>query len=142
MKCARCGRNSHTAHNCYANSHLNGGDVKKVHYTYSLELEGGRKYVGKTDDIKQRLDQHFSGNGSEWTKKYKPIDVNHVQVCTSKANQAKAETIVYKNMSKYHGKALVRGAGNTSSGCSRCGRESHNASKCYAKYHEEGDELY
>ena len=123
-KCFRCGRTSHTAHDCYAKSHVNGGGVKKVHYVYSLELEGGRKYVGKTDDINRRFDQHFSGNGAKWTKKYKPIGV-----------------IVYKNMSDYHGKSYVRGAGNTSSGCSRCGRESHNASKCYAKYHEDGGEL-
>ena len=139
-KCTRCGRSSHNASNCYANSHV-GGAKKDVNYVYSLNLEGGRKYVGKTNDIDRRFDQHFSSNGSKWTKKYKPVSVNHVQVCKSEYTQAKAETIVYHKMKNYHGQKMVRGAGNTSSGCSRCGRESHNASNCYARTNENGEDI-
>lgn len=145
IKCTRCGRSSHNASNCYAKSHVGhvghvGGGATK-HYVYSLNLEGGRKYVGKTNDINRRIGEHFSSNGSKWTKKYKPVNVNHVQVCKSESTQAKAETIVYNRMKDYHGKQSVRGAGNTSSGCSRCGRESHNASKCYARTDENGRSL-
>jgi len=138
MKCSRCGRSSHTVENCYAKSDISGGEIIKKHFVYSLNLEGGRKYVGKTDNIKRRLDEHYSGNGATWTKKYKPISVNHVQVCKSSESQAKAETIVYNKMASYHGSG-VRGAWNTSSGCSRCGRESHKANRCYAKTHENGN---
>ena len=141
MSCARCGRDSHTAHDCFAKKHINGGKVNDVHYVYSLNLEGGRKYVGKTDDIKRRMDEHFGGSGSKWTKKYKPTGINHVQVCRSSETQAKAETIVYHKLAGYHGKSVVRGAGHTSAGCSRCGRESHNIKNCYASYHENGQKL-
>lgn len=88
---------------------------KKEHVVYSLNLEGGRKYVGKTDNFDQRMKQHFSGNGSQWTQKHAPVSINHVQVCRTAASQAKAETIVYTKMRDYHGSDVVRGAGYTKS---------------------------
>ena len=39
---------------------------------YVLELEGGRVYVGKSNDVSKRLLQHMKGVGSEFTKKWKP----------------------------------------------------------------------
>lgn len=44
-------------------------------HIYVLELEEGKYYVGKTKNVDMRLDQHFDNNGSEWTKKYKPVKV-------------------------------------------------------------------
>ena len=40
---------------------------------YILKLEAGCYYVGKSDDVKKRVDSHFKGKGCEWTKRYKPI---------------------------------------------------------------------
>lgn len=91
------------------------GMAKHNHYVYSLNLEDGRKYVGKTDNISARLKQHFSGRGAAWTKKYKPVSVNHVQMCRTPTTQAKAETIVYKKLAAYHGPKVVRGSYATSS---------------------------
>lgn len=85
----------------------------KKAYTYSLNLKGGKKYVGYTTNIKRRLGQHFSGNGAKVTQECRPISVNHVHRCTSVKNAKKAETIIYKKMSNYHGKNKVRGAGHT-----------------------------
>jgi len=42
-------------------------------YIYILELENHKYYVGKTTNHDFRLKQHFNSNGSQWTKKYKPI---------------------------------------------------------------------
>lgn len=39
---------------------------------YILKLESNKYYVGKTNNPKFRVDAHFDGDGSEWTKKYKP----------------------------------------------------------------------
>lgn len=39
---------------------------------YILSLENGKYYIGKTRDISSRLNSHFEGNGSTWTKKFKP----------------------------------------------------------------------
>ena len=82
-------------------------------YTYSLNLKGGKKYVGYTTNIKKRLNQHFSGNGSKVTQECKPISINHIQKCRNVNTAKKAETIIYKKMSNYHGKNKVRGAGHT-----------------------------
>ena len=41
---------------------------------YILKLEQGKYYVGKTNDIDNRLDKHYNNTGSYWTTKYKPID--------------------------------------------------------------------
>lgn len=47
---------------------------------YVLTLVENKYYVGyseRTDSA--RIQQHFKGNGSEWTKKYPPLDVIHIQ---------------------------------------------------------------
>lgn len=44
-------------------------------YIYILELEQHKYYVGKTNHPGLRLDNHFEGSGSVWTKKYKPIRI-------------------------------------------------------------------
>ena len=31
-------------------------------------------YIGQTTTPKKRIDEHFSNNGSAWTKKYNPIN--------------------------------------------------------------------
>lgn len=43
----------------------------------------------------------------------RPVSINHTQVCRSNETASKAEAIVYRNMSNYHGKTNVRGAGHT-----------------------------
>ena len=44
-------------------------------FIYILQLENNKYYVGKTNNSSFRLEDHFSNNGSLWTKKYKPIKV-------------------------------------------------------------------
>ena len=84
-------------------------------FVYSLNLKGGKKYVGMTQNLGQRLGQHFGGNGSQWTQKHLPVSVNHVQRCKSVTTAKAAERIVYSKMADYHGKSVVRGAGHTKS---------------------------
>lgn len=65
---------------------------------YVLELEGGMFYVGWTVNLDRRIKQHFEGNGSEWTKKYRPIKV--IEVFESKTLTFECtKTLEY--MSKY-----------------------------------------
>jgi hypothetical protein len=44
-------------------------------FIYILQLDQGKYYVGKTNNPDFRIDQHFQLGGSEWTKKYTPINV-------------------------------------------------------------------
>jgi predicted GIY-YIG superfamily endonuclease len=84
-------------------------------YVYTLNLKGGAKYVGYTKNPKKRLSDHFSGNGAQWTQKYRPVSVNSIQKVSSVAYAKKLETIIYYKMKEYHGGSKVRGAGHTKS---------------------------
>ncbi len=84
-------------------------------YVYTLNLKGGYKYVGYTENPTTRLSQHFTGNGAKWTQKHQPISVHSIQKVSSVPYAKKLETIMYNKMKNYHGGAKVRGAGNTKS---------------------------
>lgn len=46
---------------------------------YVLKLEKDKYYIGKTTlDVQDRFQQHLDGNGSLWTKIYKPIKIIRV----------------------------------------------------------------
>ena len=84
-------------------------------YVYTLNLKGGNKYVGYTENPKNRISQHFSGNGAQWTQKHKPISINSIQKVSSVSYAKKLETKIYYKMKEYYGGSKVRGAGNTKS---------------------------
>ncbi len=45
---------------------------------YALQLEQGKYYIGKThrsEGVELRFEEHITGRGSEWTKKYHPISI-------------------------------------------------------------------
>ena len=44
-------------------------------YIYCLLLEQNKFYIGKTVNPDYRLEDHFKGRGSEWTKLYKPVKI-------------------------------------------------------------------
>ena len=87
------------------NSNVNINETTQI---YKLNLEGGKKYVGKTTNIDRRMNQHFSGNGAKVTKKFKPIDGKVVDEChgyfSDKLEQKHTEKYINK-----HGYNNVRG---------------------------------
>ena len=44
-------------------------------FCYILKLESNKYYVGKTENIEQRMIDHYSGQGSKWTQLYSPIEI-------------------------------------------------------------------
>jgi len=74
-------------------------------YVYVLELEGNHYYVGRTNNFIQRMNDHFTNNGSLYTKKYKPIKIKEV-VQEKSCYDERDKTIEY--MEKY-GWENVRG---------------------------------
>lgn len=48
---------------------------KNKGYTYILRCADGALYVGSTTDLDDRLKRHQSGNGSEFTKLHKPVEL-------------------------------------------------------------------
>jgi len=43
-----------------------------IWFVYALECEDGSFYIGHTEDVMRRFDEHASGKGAEWTKRHPP----------------------------------------------------------------------
>lgn len=69
---------------------------------YVLLLQYNKYYIGKSKNVSLRLQQHNNGNGSEWTKVYKPIKIIET------INNGNEDTITIHYMKKY-GIENVRG---------------------------------
>lgn len=72
---------------------------------YILLLENDKFYVGYTErEDGERFKEHFTGNGSEWTKKYRPV-----QVLEWRKGSLEDENIVTIEYMKKYGWWNVRG---------------------------------
>ena len=49
--------------------------IQKMLFIYVIELQNDKYYVGKTVNPHYRIETHFTNNGAEWTKLYKPIKI-------------------------------------------------------------------
>lgn len=127
--------------------------AKEVTYTsgehiYVLELSQGKYYVGKTKDIKRRFEEHLNGEGSQWTKKYKPISVINTFPVTSMFD----EDNKVKELMSLHGIDNVRGGTysqaylmkevkdllekeliHAEDKCFNCGKKGHFVGNCSVK---------
>lgn len=117
-------------------------NINKPTSIYKLNLEKGKKYIGKTTNVDNRMNQHFSGNGAKVTRKFKPIDGKIVDevpgFLSDRAEQEYTEKYIIK-----HGYNNVRGGKYTNSKtlssnqnqritCFRCGKNGHYANKCFS----------
>ena len=62
----------------YKTKYFESTDINAPTAIYKMNLEGGKKYIGKTGNFDRRMDQHFSGDGAKVTKKFKPINAKVV----------------------------------------------------------------
>jgi hypothetical protein len=115
---------------------------------YILKLKNNKYYVGKSNDPQKRFMEHMSGNGSTFTKKYKPISIEKIIPNASKYDEDKWVKIYMEQ----YGIENVRGGAYSSIDldsdqecmlaneiisandlCKRCGRPGHFIKSCYAK---------
>jgi predicted GIY-YIG superfamily endonuclease len=123
---------------------------------YILKLTDGKWYVGKTDDVLGRYQQHLRGYGSYWTKKYKPISLEKT---IENVSHFEEDKVTKEYMAKY-GIENVRGGSycnieldelqtdtlnreiwGAQNKCARCGRSGHFQKDCYAKTDISGNKL-
>ena len=81
---------------------------------YKLNLENNKKYIGKTANVDSRMKQHFSGNGSQVTKKFKPITGKVIDEVPGYFSNKAEQKYTEKYISKY-GYENVRGGSYTNS---------------------------
>lgn len=115
---------------------------------YILRLEGGRYYIGKSDNVMNRYQQHLNGSGSAWTRKYKPILIAKTIENASPYDEdryvkeymgiygiqnVRGGSYVQMELTDAQENALkmeIRGATDR---CTKCGREGHFVKDCYAR---------
>jgi predicted GIY-YIG superfamily endonuclease len=123
---------------------------------YILRLVGGRYYIGKSDNVMSRYQQHLNGNGSAWTRKYKPISLEKT---IEKVSPFEEDKITKEYMSKYgipnvrggsyvelelsefHINALNMEIWGAKDLCSQCGRKGHWVKDCTATTDISGNKL-
>jgi hypothetical protein len=116
-------------------------------HIYVLQLQQGKYYVGKTSNPAYRLECHAQGEGSEWTRLYKPVKLVELIPDCDDYDEDKY-TIMYMDQ---HGIENVRGGAYSSvqldkdtkahlalrmhaanNQCFRCGKHGHFALECRA----------
>ena len=123
---------------------------------YVLRLEGGRFYVGKSDNVMSRYQQHLNGSGSAWTKKYKPVSLEKTIENVSPFEEDKI-TKEYMNkygidkvrggsyveieLSDFHKDALKMEIWGAKDLCTNCGRAGHFVKDCYAVKDASGNKI-
>jgi predicted GIY-YIG superfamily endonuclease len=120
-------------------------DINEETDIYKLELQCGKKYIGKTTNIDRRMDQHFSGNGAKVTQKFKPINGEIVDTCPGFFSDKVEQKHTDKNIKK-HGYNNVRGGKYTNSHTLtenkkvfKCGKRGHYANNCHSDNHSDND---
>ena len=113
---------------------------------YILKLKENKYYVGKTNrTVNDRYQEHLDGNGSIWTKKYKPISIiKHIENSSpfDEDRYVKEYMAIYGienvrggsyNQEELNGDTIkfLRNELRTSNNeCYKCGSTSHFASEC------------
>ncbi len=101
-------------------------------------------YVGSSENVQQRIQQHFDGNGSSWTKKYKPVEIIDVVSNCDKFDEDKytkqymskygidnvrGGTYCENNIDKYK-EFLEKELKHSNGKCFKCGSIYHYAKDC------------
>jgi predicted GIY-YIG superfamily endonuclease len=112
---------------------------------YILSLESDKFYVGKSAHVMERYQQHIDGEGSSWTRKYKPTAIIKV---IEDASPFDEDRITKEWMAKYgidnvrggsysserlsqmHRDTLQREIWAAQDCCLLCGKKGHFANEC------------
>jgi predicted GIY-YIG superfamily endonuclease len=130
----------------YTTKFEDSANINEETYIYKLNLENGKKYIGKTKNFDKRMNEHFTGNGSKVTQKFKPLDGEVIDVTYGYKSNDIEHQYTEEYIKKY-GYENVRGGYYTNShtlkknknnNCYRCGRSGHMSFNCYASTHKDG----
>jgi len=141
----------------------NSGYILIMVNIYVLQLEKGKFYVGKTNHTFIRFNQHVSGEGAKWTRKYKVKDLFEFHKDMVDADENRITLLMMKKygienvrggswaqlkLSRKRVKSLERRINirkrtktKRNQKCTKCGRNSHVVKNCYARTHANGKRI-
>ena len=114
---------------------------------YVLQLEGGRYYVGKTNNVMKRYQEHLNGEGSAWTKRYRPVSlvktienvspfeedkITKEYMSKYGVDKVRGGSYVEVNLSEFQKEALNMEIWAAKDCCTQCGRKGHFVKDCHA----------
>jgi len=123
---------------------------------YVIRLEGGRYYVGKSEDVSKRYQQHLCGSGSAWTKKYKPVSlvktIENVSIFEEDKitkeymskygiDKVRGGSYVEVDLSDFQTESIKTEIWGAKDLCKQCGRSGHFVKDCYAKADVSGNKI-
>ncbi|ARF08977.1 GIY-YIG nuclease and ricin-type beta-trefoil lectin domain protein [Catovirus CTV1] len=116
---------------------------------YVIKCENEKYYIGKSFYPENRVLEHFLGNGSEWTKKYKPVEIiqiiknadnfdedKYTKIYMSKygIDNVRGGTYCQIKLSKSIKEHLNKELLGASDKCYLCGQYGHFIKNCNKKY--------
>ena len=132
-------------------------DFSKVNI-YVLQLQEGKYYIGKTSkNICERYQEHVDGQGSAWTRKYKPIGIFQEYNNVSDFDEDKITKMymaeygienvrggAYCRMKMPNSliKLLYREIWHSQNCCLECGSRAHYVAKCKSFVDEKNSVLF
>lgn len=95
---------------------------------YILKCSNGNYYTGSTNNLELRLQQHKNGEGSNYTKKYLPVELVYFEEY-QRIDIAFYREKQIQGWSRKKKKALINGIENNLHKLSECKNESHYLNK-------------
>jgi restriction endonuclease S subunit/predicted GIY-YIG superfamily endonuclease len=62
-----------------------------VFYVYAIRCEDDSIYIGQTDNLARRWEEHLAGQAADWTKQHKPMQIVHYEEYSSRREAADRE---------------------------------------------------
>ena len=86
--------------------------AEKLYTVFTLELEGGKYYVGRSESVDRRLREHYAGEGTEFTKLHRPLAEQQVEKVSCKSKDEATAVVAKRTLELMSEKGIenVRGS--------------------------------